>query len=224
MGGKPLMCVPQASSKEAPVVSVPLKSAPRWVFVFAPQDGAPQVGALQVDIHQVGALQVGVLQDGALQDGASQDGALQDGALQDGVLQECALQEGALQVGALQCHHLTGIAAMPRLSPDEKRARLVQKQNELVAQIQELDARERTKQRKRQTRGKIIAGALVLTHIEQHADDAFAKNLVKFLQKFVAAKDRDLFPFLVKLDAKPETKPDAPKAAYDAAKNEVAAA
>jgi hypothetical protein len=113
---------------------------------------------------------------------------------------------------------------MPRLSPDDKRARLVQKQNELVAQIQALDAREKTKQRKRDTRGKIIAGALFLTHIEQHADDGFAKHMVKFLHKYVPAKDRDLFPFLAKLDAKLDAKADAPKAAYDAAKSEVVTA
>ena len=113
---------------------------------------------------------------------------------------------------------------MPKLSPDEKRTRLVQKQNELVAQIQALDARERTKQRKRETRGKIIAGALFLTHIEQHADDAFAKQLVKFLHKFVPAKDRDMYPFLAKLDARPDAKSDPPKAAYEEAKTEVAAA
>ncbi len=58
-------------------------------------------------------------------------------------------------------------------------------------QLAGLDARAKERQRKLDTRRKIVAGAIVLKHAE--TDPAFAKELGDLLERFVLDRDRHLF-------------------------------
>ena len=54
---------------------------------------------------------------------------------------------------------------MPRANPQERRRKLEEKQARIKAELQRLDARERETKRKRETRRKILLGAMVLDRI-----------------------------------------------------------
>ena len=85
---------------------------------------------------------------------------------------------------------------MPRMKPQEKRESLIKKRAELDAQLRAVQAQEREAERKRDTRRKVIAGAIALEQIERNPNDAFAVQLRELLNRFVAPRSRDLFPFL----------------------------
>jgi hypothetical protein len=94
---------------------------------------------------------------------------------------------------------------MPRQKPTDKIAALRAKQAELAAQLKAAEARESEKQRKLDTRRKIVAGALALTHHEQNPDSEFAKVFFRLLDEYVVKKEeRALFTFL---SDTPETRP-----------------
>lgn len=79
-----------------------------------------------------------------------------------------------------------------RRSPEQQLADLQKKEAQLKARIQKKQAEVRGKQRKQDTRRKIIAGALALEHAEQ--DQQFGKVLKKLLREHVTrAEDRKLF-------------------------------
>ena len=56
---------------------------------------------------------------------------------------------------------------MPRANPEERRAKLKEKQARIKAELQRLDARERESERKRDTRRKILMGAMLQDRIDR---------------------------------------------------------
>jgi hypothetical protein len=81
---------------------------------------------------------------------------------------------------------------MSRKTPEEKLQELEQKKAQLAAQITRTKAQVRGQERKRDTRRKIIAGALALEHAEQNPD--FRKELTRLLEQHVTRpQDRELF-------------------------------
>lgn len=81
-----------------------------------------------------------------------------------------------------------------RKSPQEKLAELQAKEAQLKARIQKEKAKLASDERKRDTRRKIIAGALALEHAEQNPDSEFAAVFRKLLNRHVERdQDRELF-------------------------------
>lgn len=81
---------------------------------------------------------------------------------------------------------------MTRKTPDEKIAELEEKRGQIEALIQKHKARARVEERKRDTRRKIIAGALALEHAS--IDPAFRAALQKLIDQNVTREgDRALF-------------------------------
>lgn len=79
----------------------------------------------------------------------------------------------------------------PKKTTAEKIAALEKKKAQLNAQIQKQKSLEKTAERKRDTRRKIIAGALALEHME--LDDAFRQTMMRLLNRHVKDSDRHLF-------------------------------
>ena len=75
--------------------------------------------------------------------------------------------------------------------PGDHRAKLLQQMRYVERKLAALDARERERKRKRETRRKIITGAIVLKHAEENA--TFASTLYTLLDRFVLKRDRELF-------------------------------
>ena len=81
---------------------------------------------------------------------------------------------------------------MTRRPPEEQLAELERKEAQLKARIQKKRAEVKSKNRRQDTRKKIIAGAIVLEHAEH--DQFFATTLEKLLKKHVTRpEDRKLF-------------------------------
>jgi len=81
-----------------------------------------------------------------------------------------------------------------RKSPQQKLDELREKEAQLKARIQKEKAKLATDERKRDTRRKIIAGALALEHAEQNPDSEFATVLHRLLSRHVDRdQDRALF-------------------------------
>lgn len=81
---------------------------------------------------------------------------------------------------------------MPRKTPEEKLQSLEQKEAQLKARISKAKAIVRGQERKRDTRRKIIAGALALEHADQ--DERFGQALRQLLEQHVTRpEDRALF-------------------------------
>jgi len=91
---------------------------------------------------------------------------------------------------------------MPRLNPQEKRAALIKRRAELDARIRAVEAQERETERKRDTRRKIVAGAIALEQIARDPTGAFALQLKELLSQLVEPRSRDLFSFLSSPPAK----------------------
>lgn len=74
---------------------------------------------------------------------------------------------------------------MPRANPEERRAKLKEKQARIKAELQRLDARERQAERKRETRRKILAGAMVLDRVDRGelAEKLFLRDMDRFLER-----------------------------------------
>jgi len=106
---------------------------------------------------------------------------------------------------------------MPRLTPQEKREVLIKKRAELDSQLRAVEAQHRATERKRDTRRKVLAGAIALELMELNVSDPWAIKYREYLGKRIEARSRDLFPFLPALEAKAaDAKPskgDAGKAA-----------
>lgn len=77
--------------------------------------------------------------------------------------------------------------------PLTKRERLVQQRAQLDAKLKALDAREKNQTRKDDTRRKVIAGALVLEHMEKNPKSEFGKKLYALLDEYVRPNERRLF-------------------------------
>ncbi len=67
----------------------------------------------------------------------------------------------------------------------KKLENLYQKKSKLDARIKKIKARERERNRKRETRRKIIAGALALHHMRKNPESQFSKVLVRLLNEYV---------------------------------------
>lgn len=71
---------------------------------------------------------------------------------------------------------------------------LREKQKQLAARIRDLEARERQQERKRDTRRKIIAGALALQHMEKNKSTEFGRKMATLLDEYVTKpEERALF-------------------------------
>ena len=76
----------------------------------------------------------------------------------------------------------------------DKLKKLKQQREKIDRKIKLEQSRQAAKQRKEDTRRKIIAGALALTHKEQHPDSTLAKTLDKLIKQHVTKPaDRALF-------------------------------
>ncbi len=80
--------------------------------------------------------------------------------------------------------------------------KLIEKREALEQQIKEAQAKTRTAARKENTRRKTIAGALALSHMDEHPQSNFAKQL-KALLNIGVKKDTDRALF--DLEPLPET-------------------
>ncbi len=83
--------------------------------------------------------------------------------------------------------------AKARLSPEDKIAALELKQNQLAEQIKDQKAKITAKNRKEDTRRKIITGAIALEHMEH--DPNFKNVMTDLLKKHVKESDLKLFEF-----------------------------
>ena len=91
---------------------------------------------------------------------------------------------------------------MPRRTSADRLEILRQKRSEIDAQMRALEARNKTAQRKADTRRKVIAGALALEHFETNRDSEFGRVLFRLLDEYVVRPhDRALFPDLPQPDA-----------------------
>ena len=81
---------------------------------------------------------------------------------------------------------------MARKSPEEQLEALEQQKTQLETRIQKKRAQVRQQERKKDTRRKIIAGALALEHMGH--DKQFCREMEKLLQEHVTRpEDRKLF-------------------------------
>src|SRR5271166_687353 len=105
--------------------------------------------------------------------------------------------KGTFSIFMLGCDSVSkGAIQVPRLKPHEKRAVLMQKRADLDAQLRGIEAQEREAERKRDTRRKVVAGAIALEQIARDPTGEFALQLTALLNQFVEPRARDLFPFL----------------------------
>ena len=92
---------------------------------------------------------------------------------------------------------------------------LTEKRARLDAQIKDIQARERQKERKEDTRRKIIVGALVLTHMKKNKGGQLARKVEALINEYVVKdKDRALFglaPLPKKTTMKPKKKAPPPQ-------------
>ena len=74
---------------------------------------------------------------------------------------------------------------MPRANPQERLRKLEEKQARVTAEIQRVKARQRQNQRKRETRRKILAGAMVLDRVARGVltEQLFLRDMDEFLER-----------------------------------------
>ena len=77
---------------------------------------------------------------------------------------------------------------------DKLKARHDKERKRLQAQIKNARARESQRKHRMDTRRKIIAGALALTHTEKNPDSEFARIMLRLIDEYVTKdNERDLF-------------------------------
>ena len=81
---------------------------------------------------------------------------------------------------------------MPRANPQDRMRKLEEQRARINAAIQRVKAREHQAERKRETRRKILAGAMVLDRVARGAvaEKLFLDDMDRFLER---AQDRALF-------------------------------
>lgn len=74
---------------------------------------------------------------------------------------------------------------MPRVNEEERIRKLEEKQARVTAEIQRIKARQRHNRRKRETRRKILAGAMVLDRVARGAlpEQLFLRDMDEFLER-----------------------------------------
>jgi hypothetical protein len=76
----------------------------------------------------------------------------------------------------------------------ELRQKFLAEEKQLKEKIKQLAAQESERQRKNDTRRKIITGALALEHMAQNPDSQFARTLQRLLDEYVTRpQERELF-------------------------------
>lgn len=71
---------------------------------------------------------------------------------------------------------------------------LREKQKRIAAQIRDLETKEKQRERKRDTRRKIVAGALALNHMEKNPNSDFTRKMAALIEEYVAKPtERALF-------------------------------
>jgi hypothetical protein len=86
---------------------------------------------------------------------------------------------------------------MTRRSTTDRLQVLRDKRDQLDAQLKALEAKQKSAERKADTRRKVIAGALALEHYEKNRDSDFGKIMFRLLDEYVVRPhDRALFPEL----------------------------
>jgi hypothetical protein len=98
---------------------------------------------------------------------------------------------------------------MAEKSEAERIKKLQAKQAAIRDEIAQLKEKAAKEERKRDTRRKIIAGALALEHFEKNVGSEFGKTMLRLLNEYVPEKDRSLFDFLAPVPEKPVTLDDA---------------
>lgn len=78
-------------------------------------------------------------------------------------------------------------------TPEEKLAELQEKQSKIAARVKDQKAKLKQDERKRDTRRKIVAGAIALEHMEH--DENFRHVMEGLLKRYVTEKDLELFEF-----------------------------
>ena len=78
-----------------------------------------------------------------------------------------------------------------RKTPQDKIAELQKKQSQLQAKIKDEQAKLKTAERKKDTRRKIVAGAIALEHMEH--DENFKVAMNDLIRKHVKDSDKALF-------------------------------
>jgi septal ring factor EnvC (AmiA/AmiB activator) len=90
----------------------------------------------------------------------------------------------------------------------DRLAELKAREADLKSRIAKLEAKAKAEERRRDTRRKIIAGALALEHAEQNQGSEFARKLYALIDDYARPEDRALFPFLA-----PASEAQVPEAA-----------
>ena len=78
-------------------------------------------------------------------------------------------------------------------TPEERLAELQAKQNQIAERVKAQQAKIKAEERKKDTRRKIVAGAIALEHMEY--DENFKHVMEGLLRRHVKASDQDLFDF-----------------------------
>src|SRR4051794_21985807 len=89
-----------------------------------------------------------------------------------------------------------GLDRMPRKTEAERLTELEKRKATLNNRIAAIRFKASKKERKVDTRRKIIAGALALEYFQNHPGSEFGKTMFKLLNEYVLEKDRGLFDFL----------------------------
>ena len=82
---------------------------------------------------------------------------------------------------------------MPRITPEEKKAKLREKLAAIEHQLQQADAQVKIAQKRQEIRKQILAGKVALIHMHRYPDDPWSKELAKLLELTIQGKDRLLF-------------------------------
>lgn len=112
-------------------------------------------------------------------------------------LYKCALRDFTyicycpLKHAIMSNNQLTKADMTTRKTPEQQLADLHHKEGQLKARIQKKQAEVSKQARKKDTRRKIVAGAIALEHM-QH-DPNFATAMKRLLQEHVTDRDRPLF-------------------------------
>ena len=90
---------------------------------------------------------------------------------------------------------------------DDKKQKLLAERDAIIAKheqklaktnakLRAIASKEKKQARRNDTRMKIMAGALAMTHMEKNPKSAFGKKMLSLLEEYVPEKDQHLFECL----------------------------
>ena len=85
---------------------------------------------------------------------------------------------------------------MPRINPEEKKAKLKEKLARIEAELEQANAQARVAQKQQEIRAQILAGRIAVRHMEAFPNDPWSKKFSHMLDIVIHGKDRALFPVL----------------------------